>query len=70
MFADRGGNARAVGWGLGAFAAADVRFGLRQLWKRKVTTLAAVVSLALAIGSRVWRLSGWWTHCFCGPCRP
>jgi len=30
---------------------ADVSFGWRQLWKRKVTTLAAVVSLALGIGS-------------------
>ena len=32
---------------------ADVSFGWRQLWKRKVTTLAAVVSLALGIGSCV-----------------
>lgn len=32
---------------------ADVTFGWRQLWKRKVTTLAAVVSLGLAIGSCV-----------------
>ena len=30
---------------------ADVSFGWRQLWKRKVTTLAAVISLALGIGS-------------------
>jgi hypothetical protein len=30
---------------------ADVRFGLRQLWKRKMMTLAATVSLGLAIGS-------------------
>jgi putative ABC transport system permease protein len=30
---------------------ADVSFGWRQLWKRKMTTLAAVVSLALGIGS-------------------
>jgi putative ABC transport system permease protein len=30
---------------------ADVSFGWRQLWKRKVTTLAAAVSLALGIGS-------------------
>ncbi|MFZ0747347.1 MAG: ABC transporter permease [Terracidiphilus sp.] len=30
---------------------ADVNFGWRQLWKRKVTTLAAVISLALGIGS-------------------
>ena len=32
---------------------ADVRFGLRQLWKRKMMTLAALVSLGLAIGSCV-----------------
>jgi macrolide transport system ATP-binding/permease protein len=30
---------------------ADVSFAWRQLWKRKVTTLSAVVSLALGIGS-------------------
>ncbi len=33
--------------------AADVRFGWRQLMKRKVTTAAAVLSLALGIGSCV-----------------
>jgi putative ABC transport system permease protein len=32
---------------------ADVRFGLRQLWKRKMMTVAAMVSLGLAIGSCV-----------------
>ena len=32
---------------------ADVRFGWRQLMKRKVTTTAAVLSLALGIGSCV-----------------
>ena len=32
---------------------ADVRFGLRQLWKRKMMTLAAILSLGLAIGSCV-----------------
>ena len=29
---------------------ADVRFGLRQLWKHKMMTVAAMVSLGLAIG--------------------
>ena len=33
--------------------AADVRFGWRQLMKRKVTTAAAVLSLGLAMGSCV-----------------
>jgi predicted permease len=33
--------------------AADVRFGWRQLMKRKVTTAAAVLSLGLAVGSCV-----------------
>jgi len=32
---------------------ADVRFGWRQLWRNKVTTAAAVLSLALGIGSCV-----------------
>ena len=32
---------------------ADMSFGWRQLWKRKVITLAAVVSLGLAMGSCV-----------------
>ncbi len=32
---------------------ADVRFGWRQLWRNKVTSIAAVLSLALGIGSCV-----------------
>jgi predicted permease len=32
---------------------ADVRFGWRQLWRNRVTSLAAVLSLALGIGSCV-----------------
>jgi len=32
---------------------ADVRFGWRQLWRNKITSLAAVLSLALGIGSCV-----------------
>ncbi|UWZ83515.1 ADOP family duplicated permease [Occallatibacter riparius] len=32
---------------------ADIRFGWRQLWRNKVTSLAAVLSLALGIGSCV-----------------
>jgi len=42
-------EARVVGWMDSLWA--DVRFGWRQLWKRKVTTLAAVLSLGLGIGA-------------------
>ncbi len=44
-------EARVVGW-MDSLRA-DVVFGWRQLWKRKVTTTAAVLSLGLAIGSCV-----------------
>jgi predicted permease len=42
---------RAAGWLESLLA--DVRFGWRQLWRNKVTSFAAVVSLALGIGSCV-----------------
>jgi predicted permease len=42
---------RAAGW-LESFLA-DVRFGWRQLWRNKVASAAAVLSLALGIGSCV-----------------
>jgi predicted permease len=42
---------RATGW-LEALVA-DVKFGWRQLWRNKVTSAAAVLSLALGIGSCV-----------------
>ena len=42
---------RAVGW-LEALLS-DVNFGWRQLWRNKVTSMAAVLSLALGIGSSV-----------------
>jgi predicted permease len=40
---------RAAGWLESILA--DVRFGWRQLWRNKVTSVAAVLSLALGIGS-------------------
>jgi hypothetical protein len=42
---------RITGW-LGSLVA-DLRFGWRQLWRHKITSLAAVLSLALGIGSCV-----------------
>ncbi|HEY1903269.1 MAG TPA: ADOP family duplicated permease [Terracidiphilus sp.] len=42
---------RAVGWLESVLA--DVRFGWRQLWRNKVASAAAVLSLALGIGSCV-----------------
>lgn len=42
---------RAAGWLESLLA--DVRFGWRQLWRNKVTSAAAVLSLALGIGSCV-----------------
>ena len=42
---------RAAGW-LESLVA-DVRFGWRQLWRNKISSLAAVLSLALGIGSCV-----------------
>jgi predicted permease len=42
-------NVRAGQW-LGALAA-DAVFGWRQLWKKKITSGAAIISLALAIGA-------------------
>lgn len=42
---------RAAGWLESVLA--DVRFGWRQLWRNKVTSAAAVLSLALGIGSCV-----------------
>jgi putative ABC transport system permease protein len=42
---------RAAGWLESLFA--DVRFGWRQLWRNKVASAAAVLSLALGIGSCV-----------------
>lgn len=42
---------RAAGWLESVLA--DVRFGWRQLWRNKVATLAAVLSLALGFGSCV-----------------
>jgi len=44
-------DARVIGW-MDSLRA-DVVFGWRQLWKRKVTAAAAVLSLGLAIGSCV-----------------
>jgi hypothetical protein len=48
---EAGHSIRVAGW-LESLVA-DVRFGRRQLWRNKVTTLAAVLSLALGIGSCV-----------------
>ena len=42
---------RATGWLVSLVA--DVKFGWRQLWRNKVASLAAVLSLALGIGSCV-----------------
>src|SRR6267142_5048206 len=47
---------------------ADAIFGWRQLAKTKITSAAAIVSLALAIGActSAFRLI---ERCFCDPCR-
>src|SRR5260370_13730080 len=46
---DESRDVRVVAW-LDSLRA-DTIFGWRQLWKRKVTSAAAILSLALAIGS-------------------
>ena len=48
---EAGHSIRVAGW-LESLVA-DVRFGWRQLWRNKITSLAAVLSLALGIGSCV-----------------